>query len=420
MHPVVVGRDAAPPAGDAVPSGRLPAIVARVSGSDELLARAGRQLPEGASFPEAVAVRARREGGELRWGEPERTDNPADLIAFCRDRGYSAIELARADPSLILETQIGTWFDAGYRRRIARRTVLGLPLAVRDAVLRDADLAFWSGARSAASKEEWERLTRNSYVALLYHRLAGEQKLGQEKLDIAPERFGAHLRLLRRLRFSPLRPQDVIAFHRGELGHLPRRSFALTLDDGTADCAQPLLDAVSSAPQLFVPTAELGGKAHWLSGEELLSWDDVVALAQAGVAVGAHGRRHRRMTALSPGELADELGGSFAIYAHTSTLPFPSSRIRTEAMTRPFAVRPRRPSSTSGTRHSRAETASPPTGTRSDESACTATMERSHCYGRRRRARPFHRSGSIGVTCASVWHVASANPDLDEHEPAAQ
>ena len=323
VHPVVVGRDAAPPAGDAVPSGRLPAIVARVSGSDELLARAGRQLPEGASFAEAVAVRARREGGELCWGEPERTDNPAELISFCRDRGYSAIELARADPSLILETQIGAWFDAGYRRRVARRAVLGLPLAARDGVVRDADLAFWSGARSAASKEEWERLTRNSYVALLYHRLAGEQKLGQEKLDIAPERFGAHLRLLRRLRFSPLRPQDVIAFHRGELGHLPRRSFALTLDDGTADCAQPLLDAVSSAPQLFVPTAELGGKAHWLSGEQLLSWDDVVALSQAGVAVGAHGRRHRRMTALSPGELADELGGSFAdLRAHLhSPLP---------------------------------------------------------------------------------------------------
>jgi peptidoglycan/xylan/chitin deacetylase (PgdA/CDA1 family) len=324
VHPLSAGRAPAPGPDDLVPSsGPLPVMVARVSGPEHVLNRAGDGLPEGAARAEAVAVRARREGAELRWGAADRVDDLSALITFCRDRGRSAVEMARVDPLLILETQIGTWFESGCRSRLARRSALSLPVRLRSRLLRDPNSAFWSGVRSAATKAEWQRLTRNSYVALLYHRLAGEGKSGQEKLDIDPKRFAAHLRLLRRLGFRALAAEDLVAFHRGELGQLRRRTFALTLDDGTADCAEPLLDAVFSAPQLFVPTAELGGRAHWLDGEVLLSWDDVAALTEAGVGVGSHASRHRRLTELAPNDLTEDLAGSMAdLRAHLSS-PLP-------------------------------------------------------------------------------------------------
>jgi peptidoglycan/xylan/chitin deacetylase (PgdA/CDA1 family) len=312
VHPIAVGGRARVPPEYIPPWGPLPAVVARVSGPESVLHRAGEGLPHGAARAEAVAIRARRGGAELRWGEPDRVEDSAAFVAYCRARGRSAVEVMRSDPSLVPETQIGSWFDAGYRRRIARRAALLLPDPVRGPVLRSAGGAFWSGVRARASTSEWQALTRSSYVALLYHRLAGDGKPGQEKLDVAPKRFAMHLRLLRRLGFHPLTAGDLLAFHSGKLGSLPERSFALTFDDGTADCREPLLDALSAAPQLFVPTAELGGRAHWLDGERVLGWEEVAALAEAGVAIGAHGRRHRRLEGLEPQELADELEGSLA------------------------------------------------------------------------------------------------------------
>jgi peptidoglycan/xylan/chitin deacetylase (PgdA/CDA1 family) len=324
VHAFSLADDSNAYSGTPVPAfGALPAIVARVSGQADVLDRASRGLPEGAGLAEAVAVRARRDGADVRWGEPDRIGDPAGLIAFCRERGCSAVELLRADPSLTPEMQIGTWFDAGYRRRLARRAALLLPRSLRDVVLRDATEAFWSAVRAAASTLEWQSLTRTSYVGLLYHRLAGDGKPEQEKLDIAPELFATHLRFLRLLGFRPLSADEVIAFHRGELTRLPRRSFALTLDDGTSDCATPLLRAGWASPQLFVCTKELGGKAYWLDGEAVLSWEDVIALTEAGVAIGAHGRHHRRLTSLEPDAVADELGGSLADLRERLSSPRP-------------------------------------------------------------------------------------------------
>ena len=63
-----------------------------------------------------------------------------------------------------------------------------------DAVLRSlrwaaaADAAFWAGARSAATDDEWARLTRSSYVVLTYHRLAGDRiphrDIGSRRFEI--------------------------------------------------------------------------------------------------------------------------------------------------------------------------------------------------------------------------------------------
>ena len=219
--------------------------------------------------------------------------------------GRLAVEALRADPRRLAGTEAGAWFEAGWKRRIARRALVRLPR-----FLRPASVEFWAGVHAAATPGEWRRLTRSSYVALYYHRLAGEGKPGQERLDVPPAAFARQLRLLRLLRFRPVAPDDLAAFHAGELGDLPPRSYVVTVDDGFRDCVEPLRRHAHVRPQLFVPTQEVGGRSWWAGDEPLASWEELEQLAAAGVAIGSHTRRHASLPGLDQATLVDELEGS--------------------------------------------------------------------------------------------------------------
>jgi hypothetical protein len=189
-------------------------------------------------------------------------------------RGRLAVEGVRAAPRTLAGTAAGTWFDAGWKRRLVRRALVRLPRP-----LRPFDAAFWAGARANATRAEWRRLTRSSYVALYYHRLAGDGKVGQERLDVAPEQFARQVRLLRLLGFRPLTPEELAAFHCGDQTNLPPRSFVITVDDAFRDCVEPLVRHVDVRPQLFVPTQEVGGRSWWAGDEPLASWEELERLA---------------------------------------------------------------------------------------------------------------------------------------------
>lgn len=209
------------------------------------------------------------------------------------------------------------WCEAPWRTRLLRRLrvpagVLA-PLAGHSRRWADLaeDLSYWAGVRARSSPAEWRRRT-SSYSVLVYHRFAGELKPGQERIDIAPGRFFRQLRLLRLLGFRALPLADLLAFHRGERNELPRRGFAISADDAMADAIEPLRRAARHHPQLYVPTAEVGGSAHWIDGEPVAGWDEVRDLAAAGVAIGSHTRHHRRLTETGGPEREAELAGSLA------------------------------------------------------------------------------------------------------------
>jgi peptidoglycan/xylan/chitin deacetylase (PgdA/CDA1 family) len=209
------------------------------------------------------------------------------------------------------------WTEAPWRTRLLRR--LRLPPALLAPPARRSprwaelaeDLRYWQRRRAESTSEEWRRAA-SSYSVLLYHRFAGELKPGQERIDLAARRFRRQLRLLRILGFKPLPLEELLAFHRGDLNDLPRRSFVVSVDDGMADAIEPLRRAAHLSPQLFVPTAELGGSAHWIEGEPVADWKEVRQLAAAGVAIGSHTRHHRRLSQLGAAEREVELAGSLA------------------------------------------------------------------------------------------------------------
>jgi Polysaccharide deacetylase len=239
------------------------------------------------------------------------------MLEQSRERGRRSVREWRGDCSALRATELGAWCDAPWRTRLMRRLRLPAgaltPLALRSPRWKAlaTDLGFWAGARAEADSAEWRRLT-SSYSVLVYHRFAGRLKPGQERIDIAPRRYFRQLRVLRLLGFRPLSLEDQLAFHRGDLNDLPRRCFAISVDDAIADSVPALTRSAHLTPQLFVPTAELGRSAHWIDGEPVAGWDDIRELAALGVRIGSHTRHHRRLTELTRVDREVELAGSLA------------------------------------------------------------------------------------------------------------
>jgi peptidoglycan/xylan/chitin deacetylase (PgdA/CDA1 family) len=307
-------------------------VIAELSQPDgEPVAPPGAPLPDGAAWPEAMAIRLGVRGVEAEWDEPTAVADLRTLLARCRERGRSSVDMIRADPSLLTGMQVGSWFAATWRTRALRRLFgrgawrLLTPLALKSPrwLATLGDLAFWAGVRERADGDLWRRLTAASYVVLVYHRFAGELKPGQERIDISEGRFARQLRVLRIAGFRPVSAEDLLAFHSGARPELPSRSLVITVDDGLADCLGPLRRQVRWEPQLFIPTGELGGGAHWIDGEPVASREEIRDLESAGVRIGSHGRHHRRLGPLDSRDREEELGGSLADLREFLAEPLP-------------------------------------------------------------------------------------------------
>jgi peptidoglycan/xylan/chitin deacetylase (PgdA/CDA1 family) len=286
--------------------------VVRLSGADDVVAAAAASLPAGAAWSEAVAVRLRRGGADLGWGEPIVFPDLRSVARCCYERGASSVELLRADPSLLTEMQTGAFFQAYWRSRLVRRLACGAPGWVR-ARLPTAlalDSSFWSGVRSAATAREWRRLTRSSYVVFYVHRLSGDPEPGQEHLDVSPRHLARQLRVLHLLGFRPLSGEELLAFHADDEAVLDGRRYVLVADDGFRDAVGTLRRRVSLHPQVFVCTSCVGGAATWGAGEPLASWDELREFRAAGGIVASHSRAHVPLTDLGPEALEDTLRGS--------------------------------------------------------------------------------------------------------------
>ena len=296
--------------------GSFPRTVVRVSGSAALLEEAAGSLPHGAANAEAVAVRLRRAGVEVAWGEAVAVADIPALIAVCRDRGASSVELVRSDPTLLTELQLGGFFHAYWRQRLLRRAACRLRIpksgtrTPHSLLTVATDAAFWLGVRSVATEREWDRFTRSSYVVFYYHRIAGDRKPGQEHLDIHPRRFERQLKLLRRLRFRPLTPEELFEFHNDPTATLSGRRYVLSVDDGIRDAVEALHPHGELSPQVFVCTSFTGATAWWADNEPVSNWEELRDLQSAGGVIASHSRGHTPLPELEPEALEDALEGS--------------------------------------------------------------------------------------------------------------
>jgi peptidoglycan/xylan/chitin deacetylase (PgdA/CDA1 family) len=136
-------------------------------------------------------------------------------------------------------------------------------------------------------------------VILLYHRVT-TLEADTHLLAVTPERFRAHMELLRE-RYVPMPLGRLV--HLSRRGQAPRGAVAVTFDDGYADNlleAEPILRATGVPATVFVATG------HVESGRELW-WDeleDLILLGheRPGELRVAHAGEERRWPATAPDE----------------------------------------------------------------------------------------------------------------------
>ena len=152
----------------------------------------------------------------------------------------------------------------------------------------------------------------------LYHFIVDDERRG----------FDAHLRYMRR-RGDFISMDDAVEAMNNPRG-IGGRYFCVTFDDGVKNCvtnALPILVDRRVPAAFFIATDYVGlrletdwDRIHpfpqpytgFRGAFDFVTWDDCRRMHAAGMTIGAHTRRHRRLTSLSASECDDELRGSKA------------------------------------------------------------------------------------------------------------
>jgi peptidoglycan/xylan/chitin deacetylase (PgdA/CDA1 family) len=133
-------------------------------------------------------------------------------------------------------------------------------------------------------------------------------------ISVAPAVFSQHVRWMvdSGVRVLPL--ADMLVLDRDD----PAPAVSITFDDGFMNFTQAaeLLMRARLPVTLFVVTGHVGGSNAWGGRTEsriptlpLLGWKELEQLVSQGVSIGAHTRRHARLTSLAPAAVEDELDG---------------------------------------------------------------------------------------------------------------
>ena len=133
-----------------------------------------------------------------------------------------------------------------------------------------------------------------------YHRVGEFQ--GDHVPTVSARTFERHLAFLARGRYRVVGLPEILSGP-GEGRPLPRRSVAITFDDGyaeTHEVAWPLLKQFGFPSTVFVAPAEVGCPGF-------STWDQVTAMAQDGMTIGCHTMHHSYLPLVGEDRLPEEL-----------------------------------------------------------------------------------------------------------------
>jgi peptidoglycan/xylan/chitin deacetylase (PgdA/CDA1 family) len=124
-------------------------------------------------------------------------------------------------------------------------------------------------------------------------------------LSVTPEGLAAQLDWLRSSGYGTVLMRDVQRCYAGS-GPCPARAVALTFDDGYADAystALPLLRERGMVATFYIVSGFVGQPGY-------VNWDEVRALRDAGMEIGAHSITHPDLTTLDDAEATNQIAGS--------------------------------------------------------------------------------------------------------------
>lgn len=136
----------------------------------------------------------------------------------------------------------------------------------------------------------------------------------RRSLVVSPSTFSRHLRYLRATGYTGITLDAVSLALKGQ-ARLPRRSVAITFDDGYTGVlanAAPLLHRFGFPATVFVPSQLIGqrqGPEDTPPIEKMTAYE-LHEATRLGLEIGSHTRTHADVTTLSPQDLQSEIVGS--------------------------------------------------------------------------------------------------------------
>jgi len=175
--------------------------------------------------------------------------------------------------------------------------------------------ARWPGRPSVSLATE----RTCSVPILMYHRIALGGPVALERFRVVPDLFALQMAGLFQAGYRTIGLGDWIgAMARHE--PLPGKPIILTFDDGYRDfltAAMPVLRVYGFSATIFLVAERIGGTADWDAGygepAQLLAWEEVRALQEAGIEFGCHSSVHQPLTGMRRAELAKDIVRARAI-----------------------------------------------------------------------------------------------------------
>ena len=257
-----------------------------------------------------------------------------DILFDAKKQGASSIQLYQRHPAMLPDLPLARFGEATWRAAFLRSLLLSIrapaliPIRIGDLDLNERwqnlwyafahNYAFWMGVRRAAPNEDmWRRLTSGTCI-LMYHGFAARGE-GPTRYLVSARRFAWQMTLLKLARRNVVSLEDYLRC-RNDNRLPPPGSVIITIDDGYLDNARvpsPTLCRHHFPATIFVVSSWIGKKNEWdsdteLTGRALMSREDLLALAGAGIEIGAHTRTHPRLPSLPPAQLEEEVAGSRA------------------------------------------------------------------------------------------------------------
>jgi peptidoglycan/xylan/chitin deacetylase (PgdA/CDA1 family) len=146
----------------------------------------------------------------------------------------------------------------------------------------------------------------------MYHRLTARPD--DHPYSLVSDRFHRQLRLLSALGYRSVSPVDIARAVRSGTS-LPRRSVAITFDDGYRDTltlALPILQEFGFTAACYVVADRVGGVSDWTDPAPLMNWSEIGEWLGAGMEIGSHSVTHRDLTEVSAADLRFEVASSQA------------------------------------------------------------------------------------------------------------
>lgn len=137
-------------------------------------------------------------------------------------------------------------------------------------------------------------------------------------MSVTPEDFARQMDCIASSGYRGIALCEALA-HREATREWPRQSVVLTFDDGFRnfyDEAMPVLARHGFKGTVFIVSDHMGGHNDWetplpgLGSRDILTWQQAIELADAGIEIGSHTKTHPDLRRLSEAEAQREIAGS--------------------------------------------------------------------------------------------------------------